>query len=337
MVDHTRHDLKFGQHLVIGDIEGTTQLVTSNNVEIIEDLKCDHEEADSRMIMYAAYFCRVYALTNVIIKSDDTDVIIILLYHSFSSLQNCCIWFLTGKKDKKRYYPLHTSAKSLGEDICQLLPAAHALTGCDSTASFHFIGKGKAFNVSKVKCQALSAMKCLGNDPILIKDSPEFNSALHFVCWLYDKNFNSLDVTELRKQLFCRKNKSGTSLPPILENLTCHFARVVYQVYIWRHADKPILNLPKPYLTDGWLLGENGKLQFAFSKKDPIPSEILSFIACKCKTGCKEGSRCSCRQAKLVCTDACFCGVSCKNIELTSSSESYDEAQEDESDDEETA
>jgi hypothetical protein len=41
----------------------------------------------------------------------------------------------------RRYIPVHELCKSLSSVVCEILPADHALTGCDTTSSFFGIGK----------------------------------------------------------------------------------------------------------------------------------------------------------------------------------------------------
>ena len=55
------------------------------------------------------------------------------------------VWFQTGMvasiKDCRRYIPVHELCKSLNSVVCNILPAAHAITGCDTTSSFFGIDK----------------------------------------------------------------------------------------------------------------------------------------------------------------------------------------------------
>ena len=78
-------------------------------------------------------------------KSPDTDVVV-LLVHYFPKMKNTSeFWFQTGlitsTKDCRRYIPVHELCKSLNSVVCEILPAAHVLTGCDTTSSFFGIGK----------------------------------------------------------------------------------------------------------------------------------------------------------------------------------------------------
>ena len=43
------------------------------------------------------------------------------------------LWFVTGLKASETFVPVHEAVDILESDVIQILPAVHALTGCDST------------------------------------------------------------------------------------------------------------------------------------------------------------------------------------------------------------
>jgi len=47
----------------------------------IEKLDCNHEEADMRLALHLAYMAKHAHLPDVVIRCNDTDVLVILLYH----------------------------------------------------------------------------------------------------------------------------------------------------------------------------------------------------------------------------------------------------------------
>ena len=71
---------------------------------------------------------------------------LVLCAHFFPKLEsNEQMWFLTetitSAKDNRRYIPVYELGRSLSPTACQILPVAHALTGCDTTFSLFRIGK----------------------------------------------------------------------------------------------------------------------------------------------------------------------------------------------------
>ena len=114
-----------------------------------KDLYCSHEEADTRMIFHATHADKQFGMKHVkrriIIKSPDTDVLV-LAFHFFPSLKHTKeLWFQTGSitstKDGRCFIPVHEIVNSLNPVFCQILPAAHALSGCDTTSSMFGIGE----------------------------------------------------------------------------------------------------------------------------------------------------------------------------------------------------
>ena len=69
---------------------------------------------------------------------------------------------VTSIKDGRRYIPVHDLCSSLSSIICEILPAVHALTGCDTTSAIFGIGKQSVFkliNSSSAELSDLSQLK----------------------------------------------------------------------------------------------------------------------------------------------------------------------------------
>ena len=108
-------------------------------VQRIDELCCDHEEADTRMMLHASQF------ENVVIKSPDTDVFVLLVHFSLSFTFSP--FFVTGVKEHVRIININAIAQSLGEDKCKALIGFHAFTGKYLPVHFHI------FNVQYSKQQ----------------------------------------------------------------------------------------------------------------------------------------------------------------------------------------
>ena len=107
--------------------------------QCVEDLFCTHEEADTRLLLHAKHAADSGA-PSVVIRSPDTDVAV-LCCHVQSHLQ-IPIYFRTGTQTQTRYVDISGVCKSLPDSMCDILPAVHALTGCDATSAS--VGKGKS-------------------------------------------------------------------------------------------------------------------------------------------------------------------------------------------------
>ena len=51
--------------------------------EKVADLTCEHVEADTRMIWHLKYISDISNNVNAIVRSNDTDVLVILLYRGY--------------------------------------------------------------------------------------------------------------------------------------------------------------------------------------------------------------------------------------------------------------
>jgi len=95
--------------------------------------------------------------------SPDTDVAVLCWYH-FSQLSIQELWFHTGTGRNKRFIPVHNAVEKVGPDLCNLLPAMHASTECDSTSNLKSISKKGGFTTLKKHKDDLVGLKNLGTD-----------------------------------------------------------------------------------------------------------------------------------------------------------------------------
>ena len=100
----------------------------------IDALKSNHEEVDTRMFLHAAYAVRDSPTSAIVIKSPDSDVLVLCVSH-FTGIGCNELWFRTSVTDHQRYIPVYYIQEKRGERLWQSVPAFHALTGCDSTSS----------------------------------------------------------------------------------------------------------------------------------------------------------------------------------------------------------
>lgn len=110
--------------------------------------------------------------------------------------------------------------------------------------------------------------------------------------------------------------------------------RAGYQAAVWRRALVNTIDSPSAD-GHGWCLS-NGGLKIKWMTQDPAPADVLQDIYCRCEKDCSS-QRCSCKKAKLKCTDVCQCNrkvEKCSNRDQPSAAGSDDEAFSDDSDSE---
>ena len=80
-----------------------------------------------------------------VITTPDTDIVVLAVYYLSKMRHVSEVWIETGRvtktADQRRFIPVHSISKSLGSLFCLVLPAIHALTGCDSTSALFGIGR----------------------------------------------------------------------------------------------------------------------------------------------------------------------------------------------------
>ena len=99
-------------------------------------LKCTHEEADDRIFFHANHAIKIRNYGSVVIASPDTDIFVSAL-HRFCKLKYFDLkelWFVSGRGNSRAFFPIHDLANDLDSDLVEVLPAIHALTGCDAAS-----------------------------------------------------------------------------------------------------------------------------------------------------------------------------------------------------------
>ncbi|CAC5418200.1 E3.2.1.4 [Mytilus coruscus] len=74
-----------------------------------------------------------------IIRTSNTNMIVLCVHYYTYMTHTSELWVQMGNissvKDGRRFSPIHQLCVCLSQTICKLLPAVHALTGCDTTSS----------------------------------------------------------------------------------------------------------------------------------------------------------------------------------------------------------
>eukprot|EP00795_Rhopilema_esculentum_P011083 gene11083-biopygen13452 len=105
-----------------------------------ESYECNHEEADSRLVLQACEKDTV-----VVVVAKDTDVLVIIV-HAYAIVKPCSKWFM--KIDHEKYVDVEKvyvekSDYILGEKVLMHLPHIHSILGCDTTSFFYGFGRVK--------------------------------------------------------------------------------------------------------------------------------------------------------------------------------------------------
>ena len=168
-------------------------------------MSCQHEEADTRMFFHLA---QLNHPKNVVVRTADTDCLVIAL--GCKSFYHCDtkIWLEVGTQatNTRRYISVDQIQRKLGDTLCTTLPAYHAFTGCDYTASFCRKGKVRPFKILEKREDFQAALLSLGRDDQL--NEATVKKLEEFVCIIYGRK-KCKSVDEARFEMFCEKYKSS--------------------------------------------------------------------------------------------------------------------------------
>lgn len=288
--------------------EGPTVL-TAHESNIDEDLSpCDHEEADTRLILHALH-CSQKGHRRVFIRSVDTDVVV-LAVASFHRLSLDELWVAFGVKKNYRLIPAHELATALGEKANALL-FFHAFTGSDTTSSFNGIGKVTAWDTWMAFPEISTTFARLSGRPDAITDH-DLSRLERYVILLYDRTSDMTDVNRARKHLFA-KGRQLDRIPPTKAALLEHAKRSAYQAgHVWAQSLVANQQLPQPSAW-GWTeITENRWIPFWTALPEASKS-CKELIKCNCKKSCRPP--CKCSSASLPCTELCNCSGTCFQTE----------------------
>ena len=281
--------------------------VLSSHECIIEDnlAPCNHEEADSRLLLHAAH-CVQNGHRRLLIRTVDTDVVVIAI-STFHLISPDELWIAFGLGNHYRLIPIHELTKALGEDKSKALPFFHSFTGCDTSSSFSSVGKKKAWDTWNAYPDVTNTFLVLSQPaPSISEDNMRILE--RFVILLYDKSSDLSEVYQARKALFA-KGRQLDRIPPTKAALLEHSKRAAYQAgHIWGSSLTPMQTLPSPR-DWGWIAGEE-KLWIPFWTALPEAAKSCKeLVKCHCKKACR--APCKCVKSFLTCTELCYCRGTC--------------------------
>ena len=213
---------------------------------IVPELRCDHKEADTRMLLHAKYAVDVEKYDTAVIKCQDTDVFVMCLAFGYQFPQ---LVFSTGKSDKSRLINMTKACQQLSQNVASALLSGHALSGCDSTSAFHGKGKKKMFQLIVSNDRFHDVLMQFGKT--FTVDEAVIERLQELICLLYGVDSKSLN--EAKYAIFCSPSKvSESSLPPTQDEFFLHAKRAWYQTAIWKSCLCGVQNAPKP-TAYGWI------------------------------------------------------------------------------------
>ena len=253
----------------------------------VAEMACIHEEADTRIVWHLTHCTKEEGCRSVVVRSSDTDVLVVLLFHSLA--YDVSLWMDVGNSgtNSRRFINIKDLRIYLGAEVCRALPGLHAFTGCDYTAAFSRKGKIRPFEIALKSNRYLDAFGNLGEShEISDKTSADMES---FVCSLYGKP-SLASVNDTRYSIFRTKYAPSTAthplaklkgadpslLPPSKPVLHQKLLRSNLVAHTWKNAHRPVACEMNPSEL-GWTL-DDGKYKPLWYAGPQLPENVCQDI-----------------------------------------------------------
>ena len=286
-------------------------VLTNSDSNISSISLCDHEEADTRILLHAAHAVKM-GHQKIMVRTVDTDVLVLCLSNLRKLDGIAEFWVAFGIGKLLRYIPIHLLENSDLAPFLDGLPFFHAFTGCDTVSSFHGCSKKRAFQVWKelpAVTPIFEKFSTLG--PFELGEA-EMRVLERFVVLLYCKTCSYDSVNDARQLLFARQSRRIENIPPSQAALTQHIRRSIFQAgHIWGRCLSPHIGAPSPD-NWGWKQGADRKWYPYWSTLPEASTSMQILTHCGCKKRCSK--KCKCKRVNLSCTDLCFCSGACSSV-----------------------
>ena len=276
------------QHEVVLDVPGECYSFKEEDGvvrrSIVESLRNNHEEADTKICLHALFRDAVNG--EIVVRASDTDIAVILLYHCNTFQSSLWMDVGTAAKNNRRYINLTTVCKELGHGICGALPAFHAYTGCDYTSSFVRKGKVRPFKLlekSPDYQEAFGVLSAVSTQiPVAARES-----LMNFTASVYGAKQNS-SINNCRYQKFMQvyapkgKGKNplanlrgidASGLPPCESEVAAHMNRASFVARMWAHGNQSHIE-QHPTEADGWELVD-GQYKPIWFDGEQLPEDLV--------------------------------------------------------------
>ena len=287
--------------------DGMEKCYHLQNGNLIEkpNLKCAYDESDDRIMFHLNNALQIGSLTVAHVVFGDTDIMVSLMYHHLS-------WRTYGLREIWMHHtgnatPLHESTTNLPDEVVRVLPAIHALTGCDTTSK---VGtKRQAFNAAH-KSEHFH-LEDFGIKPL---DDEMFLSAEKFLLDNMSRNANRAadSFDQLRYDRYHARGSSLSmdKLPCTSNSLRKQIKWAYYQCNLWIGAATTHTSQLSP-LEYEYALDENEFLYPILSVNQVLPQDFPQPCSC---LKCARETVCGCRVLGIQCCDFCICKKNCRNL-----------------------
>ena len=168
VVDKVISKCQFDEKIVVGTKNETTLTNYKGHIYDVCIPDCSHVEAYTRIIIHVMD-CIRSGIQNVIVRSNDTDVIVLLITYIPLILENgqINVFVMCGVGEKVETLSINAFAQYIGHERCKELLFFHSFTSSDYTSSFFKVGKCKWWDAWLSSSYISKTFHLLSNCPSL--------------------------------------------------------------------------------------------------------------------------------------------------------------------------
>ncbi|CAF4865364.1 unnamed protein product [Rotaria sp. Silwood1] len=318
--------------IVAGPDEKAFKLEKDKQPEDLIELESNQIEADSRIILHIDHILHNY-IFNVVVKSIDTDVIILCIYHA--SLFGLHSLLVDATVPKKQFKVI--DCKFIHDELIDrygvnplIFLIVYALSGCDTCSFTRNVSKRTFMQVlfdtpnDFNDLQKLTTIQISKDDIIAVerlfvrcfssnrrrRQSTSIASGSNNLSQMNVKDVSINQLRAIIAMVSLKKNTTNIaiSLPPTKDSLFYHCLRTSRQVEIWIQAPDSYIKYPD--LQESGFKIIDGRVEIQWTSKLPFPNDRLLTCYGKHKGKC---TRCVCILNQLPCTIFCQCDFDCPN------------------------
>ena len=254
-----------------------------------DSLHCNHYEADTRICLHVSEIDKNHDVDNISVRASDTDIAVILIHHVVKLKSKVWMDIGTSGKDSRRFVDITAISQSLGQQMCEALPAFHTFTGSDYTSAFVRKGKVRPLHLLEKNINAQIAFSelchCQSPSPKTVEALERFTTCLYGAkgegCSLNKHRYQVVEKAyspkpRTKNPLDNLKGIDGCCIPPCEAELAQHICRSSFVARMWSTAANNVID-QDPLSTDGWELGELGYESKMFEGPQ-IPDTILEVM-----------------------------------------------------------
>ena len=179
------------------------------------------------MVLYL-HHAALLGYASAVVRSPDTDIFMILLYHAYTIKLN--VYLDTGSGKHRKLVNVSELAHSLGEDYCATLLGFYVFTGEDCTSAFKGMGKVRPLKMLEKAPRFHRAFRQLGDNWNV--SSEVLKQLEQFTCLMYKQSReSSADVARTKllrkmvgedKKLTSKSKVDLACLPPFFCSEATH-------------------------------------------------------------------------------------------------------------------